>query len=584
MPHIGAAMEQSLQDSLVDRFRGLVTRSIVAALGERQSLSNSVSNGVTDVKTALSSWDNCMAVTYCKWPLIGVIIFVSLIVFSIVWCCARCLCCGVSCCCSCFQCFKCCGNCCGMCDPPGGRKHKYVDEPYAPQQHHDQAYRAPAPMDYRAPAPMDFPPQSTAPPAPMKRDIPQYATFESDRKGDADSLPAMPLWNDGLSKKVMVAEEVEMEPLKKPIPAETMVAVGAGRTISPRPGLGQAPSAAVSPYGTPQGGRAGYNGYTGAASDPYAQQETGYFNGNEYGQQTAAYGTHQGQEYGVEPVYGSTAGAMATGQQQQYHQQGHDMHAYGNQPTSQAYGQQGYAQSQTPRPYGDEYGRSVTPGGMGRSGTPGSSIKPNGYGRPPPGGYAYDDLSRSNSPSLQGAAAYRASPAPQYGDEYGQQTQEATSYARSPPRRQYTGDSHGQYSTGSSQQQQYGGSSQQQQQYPQPHDQGHNFPAGLSGGEHAYEVDGSAQRPAELYSPTMPEPPRGAAELYSPAPIAPPHRAAELHSEPVSPLHNNSGFDFQSGYSRNSPAPPSQPAGPPAGSGAGYPGQRQYRPHQGGGY
>lgn len=578
MPHIGVAMARSLQDGgFVDSVRGLLARSMAAALGERQSLSNSVSNGVSDVKTAFSSWGNCMAVTYCKWPVIGVIIVGSLIAISIIWCCARCLCCGVSCCCSCFQCFKCCGNCCGMCDPPGGRKHKHLDEPFPPQQYPNQAYHAQAPMDYG--------PRPTAPPAPMQREIPQYATFESDKK-DADSLPAMPTWNEGGSKKVMVEEELEMEPLKKPTPTETVAAVGAGRTVSPRPGPGYASPAAVSPYGPPQGGRAGQNGYMGAASSPYAQQETGYFNnGNEYGQQPAAYGTHQGQEYSVEQAYGGAAGGMATGRQQ-HQQQGQDMHAYGNQSTNQGYDQQGYPQSQTPRPYGDEYGRSVTPGAMARSGTPGSAMRANGYNRPPPGAYGYDEQARLGTPGPQGAARYRSSPGPQYADEYDQRGHELDGYGRPPPRRQYTSDSQGQYSTGSSQQPQYGGSRQQEQrqQYPQTHEQGHSFPTGPSGGGHSYEFEGSTQQPAELYSPTVAAPPRGTAELYSPAPIAP-GRAAELHSEPASPLQNNAGFDFQSGYSRSSPAPQSQQTtGPPAGSGAGYPGQRQYRPAQGGGY
>lgn len=65
MPHLGVAMERSLQErtfreGLVD----LIARSIVGGLGKRQ---NAVSNGIQDVQTAFSSWDNCMAAVYCKY-------------------------------------------------------------------------------------------------------------------------------------------------------------------------------------------------------------------------------------------------------------------------------------------------------------------------------------------------------------------------------------------------------------------------------------------------------------------------------------------------------------------------------------
>ncbi|KAH7035022.1 uncharacterized protein B0I36DRAFT_86975 [Microdochium trichocladiopsis] len=567
MPHIGLAMERSLQGGgVVDGLRNLIARSMVAALGTRQSLAG-LQNGVSDAKTALSSWDNCMAVTFCKWPVIGIIILGSLILFSILWCCARCLFCGLSCCCECCMCLKCCGQCCGMCDPPGGRKHKYLDEPFIPP-HHDQAYRPQAPMDYP-------PPQPAAAP---KREVPQYATFESDKK-DADSLPAMPTWNDGSSQKVMVEEEVEMEPLKKPTPSPSVAANATGRTVSPLSAQGHGSPPSVSPYGPPPG-RAGANGYMGAAADPYAQQETGYFDGGEYGQQAQPHGMNHSQEYGVDQAYGGGAGAMAMGRQP-YQQQGNDMHAYGNQPLRnqpynqqgmevdaygnqvqpQPYGQQGFPQSQTPRPYGDEYGRSMTPGGPARSGTPGSQMRPNGYGLSTPGAYGYDNNpARMNSPGPQGGAGYRASPGPQGGNGYGQQQGMGPSgYGRPPPRRQYTGDSQSQYSAGPMQQQ-YSGA-RQQQPYPQAPSQSHDYPTGGAASDY-HEFAGSTQQPAELYSPVA---------------IAPP-RAAELHSEPASPLHNNAGFDFQSGYARASPAPAAER---PAGPAAGYPGQRQYKPQGG---
>lgn len=67
MPHIGVAMERSLQEgSLKDAFVGLLARSAVAALGKRQSIGG-IENGISDAKTAFSSWDNCMKANFCKY-------------------------------------------------------------------------------------------------------------------------------------------------------------------------------------------------------------------------------------------------------------------------------------------------------------------------------------------------------------------------------------------------------------------------------------------------------------------------------------------------------------------------------------
>lgn len=439
-------------------------------------------------------------------------------------------------------------------------------------------------MDYPPPQRAEAPPQRFD--APPKREVPQYATFESDKK-DADSLPAMPTWNDGSSQKVLIeTEAVEMEPLKKPTPAPSIAPMATGRTVSPMPPQGYGSPAAVSPYGPPQG-RPGPNGYAGAVADPYAQQDQGYFNGNEYGQQNN-HNMNQGQEYGLNQLYGGAAGAMAAGRQPYGQQgQGQDMHAYGNQPRNQpyvqqgpevdAYGntvqpepyrQQGYPQAQNSRQYTDEYGRSMTPGapgrsmtpgGPGRTGTPGSGMRPSGYGRPPPAAYGYDNPARMDSPGPQAGAAYRSSPGPVGGDDYGQQGMGPGGFGQPPPRRQYTGDSHNQYS-GASSQPQYGDSQQQQQQqqqYPQSRAQNNDYYA-AGANSHSYDHQGSVQQPAELYSPTA---------------MAPSPRAAELHSEPVSPLNNNFGLEH-TGHARASPAPAAEMP-------AAYPGQRQYKPQGG---
>jgi hypothetical protein len=58
MPPVDVAMERSLRRGYLDLF----VASLRPAL-ERRGLSDQVS----DVKTAFSSWDNCMAVAYCKY-------------------------------------------------------------------------------------------------------------------------------------------------------------------------------------------------------------------------------------------------------------------------------------------------------------------------------------------------------------------------------------------------------------------------------------------------------------------------------------------------------------------------------------
>lgn len=87
----------------------------------------------------------------------------------------------MSCCCTCFNCLKCCGNCCGCCDPPGGRNTKYLDEPYVPP-HHGQGYHAQAPMQpsFAPPAPAPAPaPARYAPPQYAEFDVPKKAGEDS---------------------------------------------------------------------------------------------------------------------------------------------------------------------------------------------------------------------------------------------------------------------------------------------------------------------------------------------------------------------------------------------------------------------
>ncbi|OTA96919.1 hypothetical protein M434DRAFT_388774 [Hypoxylon sp. CO27-5] len=426
MPHIGVVMERSLQDrSLKDAFANLLARSAVAALGKRQSV-DSIKGEVQDAATAFSSWDNCMQASICKWPVIAIIVVGGLIILSIVWCIARCLCCGLSCCCECCYCLKCCGECCGCCDPPRGKRHKYLDEPFVPPHHEqNQAYRSQAPMT------------PSFSPAPAASNTPQYAVFDDSSKKDGDALPAMPSWEGAKSQKVLIEDEpVEMEPLKKPENSQSTAlnTSNLSHTTTPSPVSPENRS----PYGPPPA-QAGPNGYTAAAraeTDPYSANGQGYnqYDQSGYGQTTQDY-SNQG--------YGMAVGAMRSQTPQQNYNNGYN-NGYDN-----GYGRggvdQGYPQSRTPRPYNDEYGRSGTPGSYGA---------PPSYRTAPSSNAGYNNPSRMGSPGPQAGYGYgnnnpsrMRSPGSQVGFEYPQrsQTQTPNSYNR-----QYPPAPVRQYSNGSS--------------------------------------------------------------------------------------------------------------------------------------
>lgn len=62
MPSIDVAMVRSLRGGVT----GILARSLEQAFVRRSIISDAESN-ITDVKTAFSSWDNCMAAVYCKY-------------------------------------------------------------------------------------------------------------------------------------------------------------------------------------------------------------------------------------------------------------------------------------------------------------------------------------------------------------------------------------------------------------------------------------------------------------------------------------------------------------------------------------
>lgn len=397
----------------------LLVRSVYAAgLGKRDGTISSITNSISDVKTAFSSWDNCMQATFCKWPVIAIIAIGGLIIFSFLWCIIRCMCCGLSCCCECCYCLKCCGSCCGMCDAPQ-KRHKYLDEPYVPP-HHDQAYRSQDPM---------FAPQTFHSPVTAKPEPPQYAEFDTGKKGGGDELPQMPSWEGAGSKKVLVEDEqpaVELEQLKKP-EAQPSVALMTGAASShPASPIQMSPQGTNNPYGQQQ--------------DPYAMngngQGQGYnnYNNGGYGQTSRGdlsqgYGNqgYTDQGYGMA---GAAAGAMARrGTPQQDYNNG----GYGPRQMNQGYPQ---SRAQT---YDDYGARSGTPSNAGygmappqRSTTDPYAPGPNRMRSPaPPQGYGYDQ--RSNTPNSYGQQ-YRPSPQRQY-------TTDSQAAYPPGPQRQYSNDS-----------------------------------------------------------------------------------------------------------------------------------------------
>ncbi|KAH8197940.1 hypothetical protein TruAng_007890 [Truncatella angustata] len=543
-------MVRSLEEprGLGDALRDLLARSVMAGMGKRDTTSttSNIEGKITDVKTAFSSWDNCMQATFCKWPVIAVIIVGGLIIFSIVWCIIRCACCGVSCCCECCYCLKCCGSCCGMCDSP--KKKKYLDEPYVPP-HHDQGYRSEAPMTAAHAVPASTYDKPIAKPEP-----PQYAEFETSKKGGGDELPAMPSWEGGNSKKVAIEDAVELEQLKKPETAQNAPLMGPGAMslpASPNPGSQMRGN---SPYGAPSQNTSGYMTPARSATDPYAmsgmgQQPPTRSNTDPYGRggagQQQAYNNYANNGYGqmsrdnvsqgYDQGYGNSGYSNQGYENQGYNDQSFGAAAaatsmgqgrrtphqdYNNSGYRGATGGQGFPQTRTPRPY-DEYGRSMTPAtGPSRSNTPG-----NGYGRPPQG--------RSPAPpnAPYGNPDRMRSPAPQQtGYDYDHRSNTPNSYGRqypAAPSRQYSSDS--------------------------------ARPLVRAEPDRQY-TDASYHHGAPSYQ--------------------------QEPEEPQSPIVNTAGFDFTSGYSRSQAIDASQTPQPPPppqqanGGGSAYPGYRAYKPQQ----
>ncbi|KAM0450252.1 hypothetical protein ACHAPV_003919 [Trichoderma viride] len=154
-----------------------------------------------------------------------------------------------------------------------GAARKQLDAPYVPQQ--SGGYRQEAPMAVNTPSHSTVPAFST----PASHGPPQYAEFDVSKR-NADALPAMPSWETANSKQIVLEEEVEMDtlpPKKEPVAPQNMNSPGF---------RGQQQQQQQRPMGR---------------NDPYNRQQSsspGYM--NSYGQQPAAspYGAHD-QAYGA---------------------------------------------------------------------------------------------------------------------------------------------------------------------------------------------------------------------------------------------------------------------------------------------
>lgn len=448
--------------------RGVADIVFDSLLGPRK---RDVGSEISSVKSTFSSWDNCMAKTYCKWPVIIGIIVGGLIVFSVLWCIIRCACCGMSCCCTCFSFLKCCDCCGGCCDGKKNKPHKHLDDPYSlppPQQ------------GYQAPAPMMGGGLATGPP--------QYAQFEVGRSGLAvdpkasglseDALPPMPSWETAAKKHVITDDEKNAVELGELDPATgqkvPLMAGAAGTGISQPPSPahdmgvspygahpGQIPSheMGASPYGPQPGqGRGGY-GYMGVAGDQYGQQNQNAYNQNGRGYRGPAgpgmagpgYGPNSPQEMGNN----ARRGYGPPSPQDPY---GNDTGYIGN-----AGGREGYNRPPPQRQYTNDSNRPFPPqpirqysGDSSRPMNSGRQYSERGYQDnfqpnpprgpsrgPAPGHMASPPLNNGSgfdfgtgAPQQQGYAQRPSPPPPQqmpYGSSYAGSTAPPTYASRSPP-------------------------------------------------------------------------------------------------------------------------------------------------------
>lgn len=383
---------------------------------------------------------------------------------------------------------------------------------------------------YRSHEPMHIGPGRFA--GARAHDPPQYAEFDAHRKGGEDSLPAMPSWETAETKKVLVEDDpVELNQLKKPESALPLMSGGASGPSSPMHGInptqpydplnpssnapGPYARSDVGPYGQQSGVTMGNNGYP--------QSDTGAYGGRDHmndgyrgsGASAGPYGRPSNDlGYGA-AAGGLAAGGMAAGAMGRRSPHSDYSQGYGGQGAGGAYSPD---RSRSPNvPYGNAPDRSRSPqmpyGGAGPS----------------------RDYSRSPVAAGMNPAYDRRSPGPQAGGYRGVEP----AARRSPAPPQIMSPAGYDYDNPSYQQQQ-----QQSSGY------GSGSQWGQQGGQSSRQ-----------YSTDTTEPLGGRGSGGNPPyPQQPQHPNDPYESG----LSNNSGFDFNSGYSRpqtsgaSSPTPQQQ--------------------------
>ena len=255
---------------------------------------------------------------------------------------------------------------------------------------------------------------------------PQYAEFETSRKGGDDSLPSMPTWEQSNSRKVeMEVEAVEMNQLNKPqesgqsvASASAAAAASAAAVAAAAGGHGPQRQGSRDPYRqpSPMGGM----GY--AAQDPYSANHHGYedYGNGSYGPATSHFG---GSQYGAAAAGMPASPRRASPPRQDYGYDGY--RGYDAGPPAR-----GYARTPQPAdPYAqmpqspDRYARTPQPAEADPyaqmpelPGRYAQTPQPTGpYGQMPPATdpYAADPRGPSPSAVAYGVGRTGNSPAPQ---------------------------------------------------------------------------------------------------------------------------------------------------------------------------
>lgn len=247
---------------------------------------------------------------------------------------------------------------------------------------------------------------------------PQYAEFDVSRRGGDDSLPSMPTWEQGSSRRVAVEESVEMSSLNRPADGSRSVAASSAAAAASAAAVAAAAGASSPqrrpiPYRHPSPMGPGGS----AAQDAYAANQHSY---NDY--DNGAYG-HTASQSGGSNQYGAVAAVPM------------DLRKPSPRPEDAYDRQQGYDggqaipdYAQTGDPYFAPSARQPSPASIGYAiGRTGHTPAPpadhghsqhqygsaGGYGR----AYAEDHPSLSNNGGFDFNSGYSRSPPPQ--QQYG---------------------------------------------------------------------------------------------------------------------------------------------------------------------